>query len=104
MLSLKKKFEYRRSSRVSDKEQRDLAEKIRQENLQQEKAALEALKKQENTDQEEEGIKVHHLLITSCRRCMFSRVLFCSVLHLCKPQQRQRFKTLGLKDYSSLYW
>lgn len=47
---------------MSDKEQRDLAEKIRQENLQQEKAALEALKKQENTDQEEEGIKVHHLV------------------------------------------
>lgn len=83
---------------MSDKEQRDLAEKIRQENLQQEKAALEALKKQENTDQEEEGIKVHYLLITSCRRCMFSRVLFCSVLHLCKPQQRQRFETLVLKD------
>lgn len=64
---------------MSDKEQRDLAEKIRQENLQQEKAALEALKKQENTDQEEEGIKVHHLLITSCRCCMISRYLFCCI-------------------------
>lgn len=64
---------------MSDKEQRDLAEKIRQENLQQEKAALEALKKQENTDQEEEGIKVHHLLITSCRGCMISRFLFCCI-------------------------
>ena len=43
---------------MSDKEQRDLAEKIRQENLLQEKAALEALKKQETTEQEEESAKV----------------------------------------------
>lgn len=43
---------------MSDKEQRDLAEKIRQENLLQEKAALEALKKQETTEQEEENAKV----------------------------------------------
>lgn len=59
---------------MSDKEQRDLAEKIRQENLQQEKAALEALKKQENTDQEEEGIKVEYLFVSTGRRCktMFS--------------------------------
>lgn len=85
---------------MSDKEQRDLAEKIRQENLQQEKAALEALKKQENTDQEEEGIKVHHLLITSCRRCTCFQE-FSSAASL---QATEETETLGLKDYSSLYW
>lgn len=77
---------------MSDKEQRDLAEKIRQENLQQEKAALEALKKQENTDQEEEGIKVHHLLITSCRGCMFSRFLF--FCYIFASNRRDRLKLL----------
>lgn len=85
---------------MSDKEQRDLAEKIRQENLQQEKAALEALKKQENTDQEEEGIKVHHLLITSCRRCTCFQE-FSSAASL---QATEETETLGLKDYSFLYW
>lgn len=86
---------------MSDKEQRDLAEKIRRENLQQEKAALEALKKQENTDQEEEGIKVHHLFkITSCRRCTCFQE-FSSAASL---QATEETETLGLKDYSSLYW
>lgn len=70
---------------MSDKEQRDLAEKIRQENLQQEKAALEALKKHENTtDQEEEGVKVDHLFVSTGRRCKtvfkgaFIRCIFAS--------------------------
>ena len=43
-------YHFRRSSRISDNEQREMAEKIRQENIQKEKEAMEAMKSEEEED------------------------------------------------------
>ena len=53
---------FRRSSRISDQEQRDLAEKIRQENLQREKEAMEELRKKEEKEKGETEKKVKKML------------------------------------------